>query len=148
MLAAILTTFAKSHSPQRKPGLANRLWAYQLQEEELKKDEKVDEPPRSVDEPEVVAKKNPVRKKLSVPKRSPSVEREVPQPIPFIRKRVQTTPSAYEMLSDLEPLSLTFSSVLALKGAVGYNVLNLEAERIKRRQRARRRAAAFLLLAA
>ncbi len=154
MLAAILTTFAKSHSPQRGPGIANRLWAYQLQEEALKKNEKVDEPTGGRDDVQVVARPSKKRSKLVVPKRSARVEKireesETLEPIPFVRKAIQTYPSAYEELSALEPISLTFASVLTLRKAIEVRaVIDFEQERIKRHRRARRRAAVFLLLAA
>lgn len=146
MLALILTTFAKSHSPQRKPGsVVNRLTVYQLQEEALKEkpDEEAIEHTGGVEQPKVVIRKIPLRKKHALPAISKSAEIST-EPIPFQRKSVKTSPSVYETLAGLDPLAESFSSFEVLRTSLKSN----KVVQIKDSRRARRRAAAFLLMAA
>lgn len=120
-----------------------RLFYTQLQEEALKKDEKTVEHTGSMVVTETVHDKVAAPKKLAKKKVPAHVTPEVfvPPDLPtFKRTPVYTTPSIYEQVQQL----------IALDPVPYTKARHNSRERItkQRKQRARRRAAAFLLLAA
>lgn len=151
MLAALLATYAKSHSPQRKPGIANRLWAYQLQEQALNDWDKANEkkPAAPTDAKPAVA--GPQRKVVP-PRRKSSVKSDTEAPIqldfPLLLSPIREQPTLQDLIQDLAPLprlpAAQFSPRVYHRVATVYSIA---AAREKRQSR-RRRAAAFLLLAA
>lgn len=123
-----------------------RLFFMQAQEEALKEktDEKVAEHSRSVDSPKVVVRKGPVRKKRITQAEPRTQEKPLDLP-PFKRIPVYTTPSTYEKLANL-PVNTLSQDVRALTGKIYDFAQHLAAK--KKRNSARRRAVAFLLMAA
>lgn len=118
-----------------------RLFFYKMQEEALKTEEPASEATAQPAEQPRLAKAP--KKKARKPY---EVKEQAYEPItfpPFIRKAVYTQPSSYEKIQGVEPLP---APVLIRHNRD--NVVQLNLEKIKRKQRARRRAAAFLLLAA
>lgn len=132
------------HGPQEETSGRSghwRLFFYKMQEEALKTEKPTPEITEQHPEQPKLAKvaKKKVRKPYEV-------KEEIPEPIkvpPFKRKPVYTQPSAHEKLLALQPLP----APVRIRHNRD-NVIQLNIEKIKRKQRARRRAAAFLLLAA
>jgi hypothetical protein len=117
-----------------------RLFFYQMQEEALKQyEENTGKKVKKQDKPvEVVAETVPVVKT----KRKKIVERiEEPKLPPLKLNPVVASPTAYDQLAELPPW--VFNAIIEQT-----NVIDLDYHRNKRRQRTRRRAAAFLLMAA
>lgn len=126
-----------------------RLQMYQLQADALLKyearrvaEEVVKQEEKKKLTPVVAVKKKVVKKK---PVESQTYT-EVPAP-PFRKKFMYAEPTVYDQILMLSPL--TYNSYVADYLQVSVTkVVDLSNERIKRQQRNRRRAAAFLLLAA
>jgi len=135
------------HGPQEETSGRSgywRLFFYKMQEEALKSEEQIPEITEQHSEQPKPAKVAKVAKKIRKPY---EVKEEIPEPIklpPFKRKPVYTQPSAHEKLLALQPLP----APVRIRHNREDNVIQLNIEKIKRKQRARRRAAAFLLLAA
>ena len=124
-----------------------RLFFTQMQEEALKQDA---ESKTTTERPVESTKPAPEKVKAKAKPKRKAVEKAVNQPQPievpqFRLKPLYEQPNTYDALADLPPIMLTTYSVATLKNQA---IINLEHERLKRRKQARRRAAAFLLLAA
>jgi hypothetical protein len=137
------------------PSGMRRLMLYQLQEEalnalETKKDEQKqgqEAPRRESEAPQA----EPVAAPAARPKRprrqrapEPTVHERRGPVVPFRRTFAAPAETLYDKLAVLAKLPdvATFTRIASAK------IISLEAERTKRRQRNRRRAAAFLLMAA
>jgi len=132
------------------PSGMRRLQLYQLQEEALKQLEKKEdeqvqgqETPSGASEstpPEPVATPKPRTRRA---KRRPTAQPKPYVVIPWNYRPAVSSVSVPDELRELPPLPNYILAAFRRKV-----IINLETERIKRRKRARRRAAAFLLMAA
>lgn len=121
-----------------------RLFFTNLQEEALKKDEKVDVDTGKLATPEAVVSESKKQPKPVVSKRSTRIK--APQPAqsftPPVLAPVKTLPSVYEELMRLPPLIIE-QSFWAFQQQT--TIISLDKERQRRR---RKKVAAFLLMAA
>lgn len=124
-----------------------RLFFMQAQEEALKDEKVVEHTGRLVTSENVdrsiAVQKKPTKKKKPVFTAPQNFD--VPEIPPFRRTPVYTTPSTYEQLANL-PRDTLAVEVRTLEGKVYQFAQHLAAK--QKRARARRRAAAFLLMAA
>ena len=112
-----------------------RMFFMQLQEEALK----TEEPAVAVEAAEPVVELKKPSKKERLVRLLPKAE-----PTPLRIDPVLFSPSAYDQLADLPALPLRkHLSEASVRG-----IIDIEVERVKRRKVARRRTAAFLLMAA
>ena len=129
-----------------------RLFFTNLQEEALKKDEpeRRDSSQKVLEETPKVVRKTKIKKSKRPVIRQPELREKVdsdttiPNP-PFRLKPIYDQPNTYDALRELEFLPYSVVNLTRVENRV---IINLNQERIKRRKQARRRAAAFLLLAA
>lgn len=124
-----------------------RLFFTQMQEEALnagKQAEKSEEGVKAEQPTPTVKKRKAKRAETRPESKAPVEPRVVAEPPPFRLRPIYTSPSTYEQLAALPRLVYDDFSATYLHR----KVISLEAERIKRRKQARRRAAAFLLMAA